>query len=372
MNNFPNIWTGAPELSVKGPVLRSFQFNERFGTYMHVFECQVANKATLPSTQFGAIAEIVNERDRNKAWLRAWVAPGFFDDPSAPAFTERSSKLTDINEFICGATETKQIVATGTAADTGATVWESTVRDIDGVHAEKTTITIDTLSTVQLGEYDEVLGQDITIQRVLVDKTTAEAHAQFPSGAVLVSGTTHHYITFQKVKCNWYMKQTEVLDSSVSITWGTTENSFFPAVFESWNTQPIDAIDPVTGESYTVTTLLDVRVKEAYNGPCKVSISRGWSLTAPAAVTPTTFLPKAFRYDGIFFDINQSSCLHGSLLFSELVGTNHPVLDGGQVRIKNYPATNKTDWENKTEQRGSRPYKGGFVSEIATIYVPNT
>lgn len=74
MNNLPNIWTQSPELSVKGPILRSVRRHPELDVLLDYMECTVGNKSTFTPT-FGYLAEIENERNINRARLKCWVAP---------------------------------------------------------------------------------------------------------------------------------------------------------------------------------------------------------------------------------------------------------------------------------------------------------
>jgi hypothetical protein len=350
---------------------------------MDVFICEVANKAKLTPTRFGAIAEIRNgglvtsSGNRNKAQLVCWVAPGFFDDPSAPVFTTRTNKLTDVNKYICTATQTIEIVATGTAATTGTDVWESQVIDIDGVHSIRTTITITGYNTIIRGEWDPNLNQHLTYEEVLVDSTTAEAHPQFPSGVVHVSGTLYDYIDFDEIKCGWYLKTTVRLDSSITTTVNGTENHFWPAVLEYGPTAaPLqgEIKDPDAhnyGDTYNAAVLMDIRLKESYSGPCKATLTIGWVPTAPALATPTQMITDAFANEGIFARFSIPACLHYEVVFNELVGSNHPTHTDYHVKLFNAPATPLTDWPSTVVlPQFPQMYLGGYLSKTLTIYPP--
>lgn len=371
MNNLPNVWTTSPELTVKGPVLRSYRYNQTFRTYMHYFECSVGNKAVLPATQFGAFSEIVNRGNSNQAWLQIWVAPGFFDTPSAPTFTAITTTQRDINEYICEATITEQIVAIGTAVDTGSTVWESSVESIDGVHALKRTVTIGTLNTVQFGEFDQVLASHIAGQRELVHDTIAESDFYFPSGLRPMGGTRYDYIQYEKVKCDWYIKTTRKLDSTYGYTSTEVRNGYWPPVLL---TPPeiagVDGYDEV-GQTYTVKQARELNIQDAYNGPCSATIVIAWSPTAPTGPSPgvTQFVTDEIYYEGILFDIRIPGCLHPSLTLFENVN-NHPVYPD-QVRSKTYPGTTHETWPaTQVADYSARPYLGGWVIETVTLAQP--
>lgn len=367
----PNVFKGIAASSHTTPRV-GYRLHERSGTRMTYVEFDVPNGTQLPNTiPFGVFAEIRELANTNLSQCQLWIAPGFFDDPSNPVFTQRSDNLSKINEYICTATRTRQVVAPSTAVDTGTLIWESNVIQIDEAHSEKTTVTVVTRNDVVDAVWDEVLSTFITRTRTLVDSTTAEAHAQFPAGLKSAGGSNYHYITFTEIKCGWYIQSVEELTAQTYYIHNGSINDYWPAVVTALSIDDVLGEDEA-GETYLYTIAKDVELKEAYNGPCKVQVAGAWSNTVPALTAPTQLLTDGFTYDGLTFDLTLPTSLHPSVQFTEGIN-NHPVLYTPQTRSKTYSATTHTDWPAlKTIPQRPRPYKGGYLQETWVIHKPGS
>lgn len=349
----------------------------RSETQMRYVEFNVPNGTQLPDAiPFGVFAEVRELPNSNESLVQLWIADGQLATPSAPVFTERTDTLTKVNEYICSATRKKKIVAPSTAADTGTYVWESDVNFVDKAHSEKVTVetTALGLNTVVDAVFDEQLSVFLRRERVLVPTATAESHPQYPAGLVLFAspGTVYHYITFTEIKCGWYLKTTEIINTTTATyTHHGTINDHWPTVVTTIGLTPLLGRDE-TGETYLAGQMKDVIVKSSYNGPCKVSVVGQWHATVPAASAPTYLILDGFTYDGLTFDIGIPESLHPGVAFIENIN-NHPSLDTPQSRVRSYPATSYTDWPAyKVIPQRPRPYKGGYIQETFTIYKPGT
>ena len=375
MNSLPNVWTQSPNLTVKGPILRSIRYNDRMLTFMDYFECAIANKAQLPETRFGAFAEIRNRGNANIAYLEVWTAPGFFDEPSAPVFAEQTRDLFNLSEFIKEAKEIKKVVSMGTQIIPTTSTWEATIDPLEGVHGMLTMVEIVTLNEINGGVRDEQLEANHEVNRSLVRTGVAEAAADYP--AALVAGTadggTHSWVEYTELRFGWYERRSEGMSTGDEFAYGTTRSYFWPSVMTFFEVADLEG-EQENGDKYIASILMDVRYDESYNGPCKATITRNWvhNNAAVPSVAPTQMITDSFDYQGIFFNFQSRDCLHPVVQIYESV-QDHPVLAPRQYRTKLFPASVPEVWPaNVTFYEDPVPYKGGFIRELVTIYKPGT
>lgn len=372
----PTVFKQQLELVAHSQPLQSVKFHRPSGQLMVYFELKVPNGTELPAAiPFGVFAEIENRNNAHESVMQIWVAPSFYS--GSPTFATRTKKIADLSKFIELATETRQIVAPSTSPTTGDAIWESTVEYVDQAHSDLVVVTVNTLNQATTGVFDEKLQEFHTVYQDLVDATTAEADSNFPSGLLSVGGGVYRYITFEEVKSGWYVKTTEVMNTSdgyASLPFSYKD--YWPSVLQLIEMAPLtgrvkDKKHPDYDKTYTAANLYDIRLQESYNGPCYATLTVGWSATAPAHGVPTQLIEDSFRYDGIFVDVSIPSCLHGAVPFVESVGSQHPTLEAGQFRTKNFPATSPSEWpDSKTSYERPEPYKGGFLTRTLTIYKP--
>jgi hypothetical protein len=375
MNSLPNVWTQSPNLTLKGPVLRSFRYNARMQTFMDYFECAVANKSQLPETRFGAFAEIRNRGNANIAYLEVWTAPGFFDEPSVPVFTEQTRDVFNLTEFIQEAKEIKKVVQIGTQIIPTIDTWEAVIEPLEGVHGMLTMVEVVTLNDIKSGVRDVQLEANHKVNRSLVRAGTAEAAADYP--VELIAGTadggTHSWVEYTELRYGWYERRSEGMSTDDTYGYGTTRSYFWPPVMTFFEVADLEG-EQENGEKYIASILMDVRYDESYNGPCKATIVRGWvpNNAAVPSIAPTQMITDSFDYQGIFFNFTSRDCLHPSMQIYESV-QDHPVLAGNQYRVKNFPASVPEVWPAQvTFYEDPAPYKGGFIRELVTIYKPGT
>ena len=371
MNNFPNIWTVSPELTVKGPVKKSHRFNQQFGTYMDYFECEVANKAKLPPTRFGAIAQIVGNHS-NKATLTAWTAPGFFEGD--PEFTTLTRRVFNLTEFIQEADVIDVVIEADDVLITDEDTWEATKTPIDEVHSKSQKVQVVTTNTIVSGVVDAQLNVAHRVERSLVKASVAEVAYEFPALLLTGAGTfpspaTHRWSTYEEIRYGWYIKTVEGMSTSDANTYGTTRSRYWPPVMEHFAIFPINGIRE-DGEEYIAKVVIECNYKEAYNGQSKATVLRGWSNTVPPSVNPTVILTDQVAYSGIYFNWSSKDCLHGPIEISESTG-NHPDFARYYVRDVDFDATAQLDWPAyQIYDEDPVPYKGGWLKELVTVYKP--
>ena len=376
MNNFPNIWTVSPELTVKGPVKRSHRFNEQFGTFKDYFECEIANKSKLPPTRFGAIAQIVGTNP-NKARLIAWTAPGFFS--GSPEFTTLTRRVFNLSEYIKEADVIQVVIEADDVLVTDEDTWEANKTPIDEVHSMSTKVQVVTTNTVVSGEIDPQLNTVHRVERSLVKASVAEGDTgNFP--AKLLSGdggfpaqdgktVTHRWQTYEELRCGWYLKTVEGMSTADTYDYGTTRSRFWPPVMQSFNIDDVKGLRE-DGTEYIAKVVVDCNYKEAYNGQSRAEVTRGWSNAVPPSVAPTVILTDQFTYSGIYFNWSSKDCLHPAIDIRETTGT-HPDFARYYVRDVTFAATNQLDWPSyQIYEEDPRPYKGGFLKELVKVWKP--
>ncbi len=376
MNNFPNIWTVSPELTVKGPVKRSHRYNQQFGTFMDYFECEVANKAKLPPTRFGAVAQIIGNNS-NKARLVAWTAPGFFEGD--PEFTTLTRRVFNQSEFIKEADVVSVVVEDDALIDTDEDTWEATKTPIDEAHSMSSKVQIVTTNTVVQGVIDPQFNVVHRVERSLVKASVAEAASDFP--AKLLSGNdgvttsvngvavTHRWVTYEEVRCGWYIRSVEHMSTNDSLTYGSTRSRFWPAVMEEFNIDDVKGLRE-DGTEYIAKVVVDCNYKEAYNGQSRADITRSWHASPPASAAPSIILTDQFTYSGIYFNWSSKECLHPIVEFQETTGT-HPDFARYYVRDVAFDATEQLDWPDyQVYEEDPQPYKGGWLKEVVKVYKP--
>ena len=371
MNNFPNIWTVSPELTVKGPVKKSHRFNQQFGTYMDYFECEVANKAKLPPTRFGAVAQIVGNNS-NKATLTAWTAPGFFEGD--PEFTTLTRRVFNLSEFIQEADVIDVVIEADDVLITDEDTWEASKSPIDEVHSMSQKVQVVTTNTVVSGTVDPQLNVVHRVERSLVKASVAEVDSSFPAALLSGAGTfpspaTHRWTTYEEVRYGWYIKTVEGMSNADAVTYGTTRSRFWPAVMETFTIDDVNGIRE-DGEEYIAKVVVDCNYKEAYNGQSRAEVLRGWANAVPPSVAPSVILTDQFTYSGIYFNWSSKECLHSTVDITESTG-NHPDFARYYTRDVSFEGTDQTDWPDyQVYEEDPVPYKGGWLKEIVKVYKP--
>lgn len=186
-----------PKWATFGPQLYSWVYDQKLEQYVHEISVEIAHGSALDPV-YGYFVEIRNERNCNKS--RAIIhTPTWVGNPSAPVFSARSRSIVGLNEWICAATETKQIVGTSATADTGATVWESELTYVDAVHREKRTITVVSAPIRKSVRWHAQAEQFVNVTEQAVYKTSGIASSF--AGGVLT--------TYEHLRCDWYIERKE-------------------------------------------------------------------------------------------------------------------------------------------------------------------
>lgn len=366
-----NTFHQAPWLSSKGPALCSQMYVDRFQQTMMVVEFEVANgsfldEATVP---YGMFVEIRNP-NTNKARLVIMMAPLAGEEP-APVFKTRCKDVYAPTRFICRARECRTILdkSTNPVPDSGTNIWESTINDYDDAHVERVTTTIITYTTATDTVYDDAMQEHHSIEQTLVQSISND------SGYTV--GTPGYFISYEQVKCGWWLKTKEYFNTGVKMTLCGVANYYWPRVLLA-----VPEVAPVIGEvrggpddgeEYIIKTCINHIIKDSYNGPCKAVYSTAFLTGMPnVCPIPTAILTDSIEYDGLFFDYRLVDCLHPTITFSESVGSFHPQYKASQVRSKTFPATSLLDWPASVfADYDVKPYKGGYHVTSVTIYPPS-
>lgn len=326
-----------------------------------------------------------SDNDKTNPALASWPV-GFTVTSSTenvPYFRVRERTIASPNEFICKLVERRQIVPIGTQPDSGTDVWESQVLPIDEVHEEKVTSVILSKTVLSRQAWDEQLNQEVSETRELVQ--TSEEPSIVESDGVI----THTY--YEQVKCGWYVKHTDVFNSSIS-SYSDSDNFYWPPVLKLDLTVTGSVTGlvfaPITGKAcvpasgdpcderdtdieYPVRYATSVRIKEAYNDVCRVDITEGFVLSvAPGSLVNEVMIPEAVNYDGLIQDFKLAPTLHGSFGITENI-TSHPNLVTPMSRSVTFPATNQTDWPNTITRQFARPYRKGFILTTKVYHKPS-
>jgi hypothetical protein len=338
-------------LSQKGPPTCGQRIHHE--QVMLTFQYKVTNGSFIGNTDipFGYFIQI--EPFNSSESLLTIIAAPRTDD--SPVFIERETGGTNMNEYICGYTITKQIVEPGTAPDSGANIWESTVTPIDEKHSEKVTVTITSYNQVIQDEWDETLSTPVRITRELT-QTLGDY-----SIAVVTSQVER--VTYQEVRCGWWVKSTERF-AVVSRSYGTSVEYYWPGVLTAIGTYVYELKDG-GAETYVSATINP----EAYRGPCKATITETWTVTAPTVDEPTQMFPLPVDIDTPFAGKSIGPTLHGAVSFN-IVMSSHPRYEN-VVANYSWPATSPTARPSTAIASDNvDPVRGGYLRRRIVVDAP--
>lgn len=351
-----------PKYSVRGPVLQSYGYVDKYRQHMTTLEFEVAHGTNIiPSYGFFARVE---RQNTNKS--RAFIYIPSTNEDENPDFHSSVETVTDFNEYICKASITTTIVSKDVEVDEGDDVWESSLSELDESHNILKTIRIIDKQSVCSTEFDGVLNGDNSIVYTLTK------NKPLPDDVGLNGNV---FTSFQQIKCGWYVAKEETL-ANTFFTYCSTENYYWPPVLEQVDEPPTSPIDlgillgDKAGIEYTAGILIDYRIKQAYNGPTRVDIEVSFQEDS-VCEDIEHMNGDSINYQGIFFNLRIPESLHGVIELNETTGDDHPTLKAAQSRNKSYHATNFIDWPDSLV--GSvqvRPHKGGYVKVKKTYYKP--
>lgn len=325
---------------------------------MHTLTYKVKNGTNINGADmpFGYFVQI-EPHDSNESRLVIIFAP--LDESGNPVFNVRTTKLTNINEFICGATSTTQIVPPATNPDSGENIWESVVKPIDDKHSEKTTVTVTSLnSNMYQDEWDEMLSVSVRVLRTLT-QTGGVASISVVGGLVT-------RVTYESVRCGWYVQSTESF-AAVSRSYGTTVDYYWPAVLTDLLEWIYDRKPEAGGGSEVYIT--GEFSKEAYHGPCKATVTETWSVTAPTVDAPTFMQPLPIDISTPFASKSFGPTLHGAAEFHIVINESEIYEDVNHTY--NYSATTPTSRPSTAIASDSvDPVRGGYLRRKIVVDEP--
>lgn len=363
----------------KGPVVCGQAYVEKYGQDMLVYRFKVVNGSYVDESEvpYGSFVRI---EPFNKVESEVTVFATPFDDGGEemlPVFKVRCKELTNINKFICKATECRQIVPTGTSADSGANVWESRVEDIDDKHAEKVTVTITQLNTVEDCGWDEVLNSSVEFTETLV-QTKADDCGWKESDPVTVP-VTGTFTSYEEVRCGWWVKRVEFLSHGVVHDYYDIRNYYWPPVLQNITFTEVGNAEGYPNSAYAendyaARLISNVQMKEAYNGPCRAHIETSFG-PAPTSANPTQMLTDAIHYNGLLTEFSLPACLHDAITVTENTNGNPYVEGVSQIgswtATKDAGGANLIDWPASVSVPAeARPYKGQYLVQNITIFKP--
>lgn len=286
-------------ISSRGPLLRNERRDLSTKGELHTeFDQEVEREAATGPITFGLIGnEIYNERNSTRARRKVTDVEEFF---------ERCTDIVKPDEFLCDTQRCKQIVPAGTPPDAASfLLLESSVEDLDGVHAEKNDYTADSFSTlVKTFVHPEL--------RLLIRETRDLVPAGTETTAPGVAGTSE---TITDLDCARAMRvQRQLVGwSGLALDLCEEVNFTFPSFL-------------IPGAHFvTSSTFLPQRRRSAFFLSANRRDSFRKLVTARVHVTlhaskPTpsaryTIIPNNLIYDGLLFSVNERAVLNdgGSL-----------------------------------------------------------
>lgn len=160
-----------------------------------------------------------------------------------------------------------------------------------------------------------------------------------------------------------------------SRTYNTIEDFYWPPVLEAILFSAVSKyVEPGGGDTFLSEYRLDWKIKDAYSGPCKATVTESWHQTAPIQETPVQMHPEAIYWNFILSKGSIPATLHPAFTIFEVIGNNHPNYPS-TTASKAIPATNYTDWPASIVKRISIiPYHrgGGFIKRKVTVLKPGT
>lgn len=334
-----------------GPVMESYKYVERFLQNMHLVTFTCAHGAQIEN-EFGYFVEI-EPLNTNVSRCTIFFAPNYTEE-GVPIFELQTELKKPYSDFICSASITRQIVPTGTAVETGADVWESTVTPIDNVHSMRTTVHALTLETLIHQEWDERINGYVTVSRNL------QIVGVEPE--VVIAEDLVTFTHSEQVKCGWFLKTMEqfaVLDRS----YDTTVEFYWPAVFNNFLTNDFPKKD---GSS--VYMVMAVMKHEAYRGPCSATVVEKFVPTT-AAIIVSTMLPLPLHLETPFVSFATEPCLHGEITYT--LNISGDAIYEDVAGAYTYGATLPTDWpDDIIASEVYEPFRGGYFHRKITVKQP--
>lgn len=231
-------------------------------------------------------------------------------------------------------------------------IWEMDFDEFTGKHNQK-------ISTFYYR--GEIATGATTIEQMFLNKNNAWWGLQ-------ADGTMR---TGQQVSADWFLvTQTSVIGGNIVggiLTihdYLTTEDYYWPAVLSG-----IKIFTYTLRMGGTESYGEEVFSKEAYRGPCRARIQTTWSVSPFALTGPQVMLPLPITINTPLFSISIGPTLHTGLFMNAVIA-NHPKY-ALNIGTFTWPATSPTDWPSSivaVDQQ--RPFRGGFLRTVVTVYPP--
>jgi hypothetical protein len=370
INAIQDAFRNAPWLTKRGPVLCSQEFDQRYGQTMHIFEYEVANGTNIPEADvpYGMFVSIQNRLNQNKARLIVAMAP--LDEEGNPVFKTRCRTVKAPTALICSAKECRTFINAKSdplpTLPSGPNIWEAYIQEYDDAHSELVVTTILSYATLTDEVPDETLREPHTVVRTLTQTKAMDAGYVWD-----VINNVGKFTSYEEVKCGWYIKTQETINPGTKYSMCGVVNYYWPAVLKAApELAPVTAVREDDGTTYIAKVCVYQNVKDAYNGPCRATISVAFAREMPASCpVPTQLITDDIEYEGIIFSYALRNALHGAITVTETIA-NHPVL-ADSTRTKDFAATAYTDWPDSVlADYDVKPYKGGYLVTQVLVHKP--
>tara|TARA_R110000796_G_scaffold71635_7_gene162585 strand:- start:847 stop:1932 length:1086 start_codon:yes stop_codon:yes gene_type:complete len=277
-----------------GPLLTSLKRDMSTGGELHTTYDQEVSRETVPvALAFKTLSsKIYNERNSSRARISITETDNF---------QERCSETNKPTEFLCNVTTCKSTVATGTAV-TAASLYliSSTVKDIDGVHAEK----IDVVAT----SYPTLVSKVIHPELKLTITTTKELVAAGTALPADAAGTT---VTIDDIDCAKALKTTQTIADWAALALDLCEevNYTFPSILASF-TSSSQFLRQKRRSVFFLAANRRNSFKELVTAKVSVSLHSTKAAAVAAQGTRLSIIPNNLIYSGVLFNVNEQGVLN--------------------------------------------------------------
>lgn len=228
-------------------------------------------------------------------------------------------------------------------------------------------------------DYDDTFGANLKTIQFLAYATevlsgTSTAAQLFASGSPYFGAQDNGTVRSGKqLSAKWYaITEAQVVPSFMlggGRTYFTTVNYSWPAVLSPGLGQ-FDTWEKRAGGSQKYFS--PIYTKNAYSGPCRAMIVETFSSSPTGGNTAKAMQPLAINISNPYYSISIDATLHPNSSFEITNGTTDPEFEY-TIASYNIPATTPT--ARPTEIVASdevKPFRGGYLRQITTVYAPTT
>lgn len=178
----------------------------------------------------------------------------------------------------------------------------------------------------------------------------------------------------RQISCEWFLVESRQVVSgtldgtTITVdTYTTNDRYHWPAVLETHE------LLRWTRKDGGVEIFPALRFHpEAYQGPCKNTITRTWSKTPFDIPVVKILQPTRIYYSCPYFTVNIPESLHGLVSFQCDFGTENPKYSLNVGSTRYFAATNETTWPpNVVAYDDQEPFRGGFMRTRRVVDRPD-